>query len=59
MKKEVLSQFGHPDLILFSFLLFLFCFLGVLAWTLQKGRKKYFLEMAQMPLQEEKGKSHE
>lgn len=53
MKKEALSQFGHPDLILLSFLLFFFCFLGVLIWALAKTNKKHFDKMAKMPLADE------
>lgn len=59
MKKEALSQFAYPDLILVSFLLFFFCFIGVLLWTLQKGRKEYYQQMAQMPLVEERRGLHE
>lgn len=54
MKKEALSQFGHPDLILFSFLLFLSCFIGVVIWTLLKSNKKHFEKMSKLPLQKEK-----
>lgn len=50
MKKEALSQFGHPDLILLSFLLFFFCFIGVVIWALLKTNKKHFELMSQMPL---------
>ena len=53
MKKEALSQFGHPDLILFSFLLFFFCFLGVVIWALSKKNKKHFKKMSELPLEEE------
>lgn len=53
MKKEALSQFGHPDLILISFLLFFFCFLGVLFWALSKTNKKHFETMSKMPLMDE------
>lgn len=51
MKKEILSQFGHPDLILFGFLLFFACFMGVLIWVNQKSQKSYFDKMSQLPLQ--------
>ena len=50
MKKEALSQFGHPDLILFSFLLFFFCFIGVVIWAMSKTNKKHFESMSKMPL---------
>jgi len=53
MKKEALSQFGHPDLILLSFLLFFFCFLGVVIWALSKQNKKHFTKMSLLPLQNE------
>lgn len=53
MKKEALSQFGHPDLILFSFLLFFFCFIGVVIWTLLKSNKEHFKKMARLPLNDE------
>lgn len=53
MKKEALSQFGHPDLILLSFLLFFFCFIGVVVWALLKTNKKHFELMSQMPLADE------
>ncbi|MCB0412626.1 MAG: hypothetical protein KDD22_08880 [Bdellovibrionales bacterium] len=59
MKQEVLSQSIHPDLILLSFLLFLACFLGVLIWSVQKSRKKYFEEMSMMPLLEERTLNHD
>ncbi len=52
MKKFALGQFGHPDLILFSFLLFFFCFLGVLVWVLSKRNKNYFKKMSKLPLEE-------
>lgn len=50
MKKEALSQFGHPDLILLSFLLFFFCFIGVVIWAMSKTNKKHFESMSKMPL---------
>jgi cbb3-type cytochrome oxidase subunit 3 len=53
MKKEALSQFGHPNLISLSFLLFFFCFLGVLVWALSKSNKSHFDKMARLPLVEE------
>jgi cbb3-type cytochrome oxidase subunit 3 len=53
MKKEALSQFGHPDLILLSFLLFFFCFLGVVIWATAKTNKKHFEKMSKMPLVDE------
>ncbi len=59
MKKEALSQFGHPDLILLSFLLFFFCFLGVVLWVYQKNRKGYYERASRIPLNEEPGESHE
>lgn len=54
MKKEALSQFGHPDLILLSFLLFFFCFLGVVVWALLKTNKKHFTKMSLMPFSDER-----
>jgi len=56
MKKEALSQFGHPDLILFSFLLFFFCFIGMVIWALSKRNKDHFKKMSELPLQKEKVK---
>jgi len=53
MKKEALSQFGHPDLILFSFLLFFFCFIGMVIWALSRANKNHFLKMSKLPLQKE------
>ena len=53
MKKEALSQFGHPDLILLSFLLFFFCFMGVVTWTLLKSNREHFKRMANLPLDPE------
>lgn len=57
MKKEALSQFGYPELILFSFLLFFFCFIGVVIWALSKKNKKHFDIMSKLPLQKEKKES--
>jgi cbb3-type cytochrome oxidase subunit 3 len=54
MKKEALGQFGHPDIILLSFLLFLFCFIGVVIWALLKSNKKHFEKMANLPFNDEK-----
>lgn len=60
MKKEALSQFGHPDLILLSFLLFFFCFLGVVVWAMLQSNKDHFIKMSNMPLTEDNnGGSHE
>lgn len=53
MKKEALSQFGHPDLILLSFLLFFFCFIGIVIWALLKTNKEHFEKMSTMPLKDE------
>lgn len=53
MKKEALSQFGHPDLILLSFLLFFFCFIGVVIWSLLKVNREHFLKMSKLPLSDE------
>lgn len=54
MKKEVLSQFTNPDLILLSFLMFFFCFIGVLVWVMLKSNKSYFKKMSMMPFGDEK-----
>lgn len=54
MKKEALSQFGHPDLILLSFLLFFFCFIGVVIWAMSKSNKVYFEKMSKLPLSDER-----
>jgi len=53
MKKEALSQFGYPDLILLSFLLFFFCFIGVVIWALMKSNKDHFTKMSKLPLNDE------
>jgi cbb3-type cytochrome oxidase subunit 3 len=53
MKKEALSLFGNPDLILFAFLLFFFSFLGILWWTFHKSNKKKFDLASRIPLTEE------
>lgn len=50
MKREVLSQFGHPELILMAFLLFFFSFLGICVLTYLSARKKHFETMSNMPL---------
>lgn len=57
MKKEVLSQFVNPDLVLLSFLLFFACFIGVVIWATLKSNKKHFDKMSKMPLEgdDEKG----
>ncbi len=59
MKKYALGQFGHPDLILFSFLLFFFCFIGVVIWALSKTNKEHFKTMAELPLGTTEGDHHE
>lgn len=51
MKKEVLSQFTNPDLILLSFLLFFACFIGVVVWALLKSNKDHFDRMSRLPLE--------
>lgn len=53
MKKDALSQFGHPDLILLSFMLFFFCFIGVVIWALLKSNKDHFKKMSHLPLDDE------
>ncbi|MAE73479.1 MAG: CcoQ/FixQ family Cbb3-type cytochrome c oxidase assembly chaperone [Bdellovibrionaceae bacterium] len=53
MKKEALSQFGHPDLFLFSFLLFFFCFLGLVLWVYRKNTKGHYNYMAHIPLEDD------
>lgn len=53
MKKEALGQFGHPDLILFSFLLFFFCFIGVVIWAMAKSNRNHFERMSKLPLLDE------
>lgn len=59
MKKLALSQFGYPDLILFSFLLFFFCFIGVVIWALSKQNKKHFERMSKLPLEANRGGENE
>ncbi|MGH1468297.1 MAG: CcoQ/FixQ family Cbb3-type cytochrome c oxidase assembly chaperone [Bdellovibrionales bacterium] len=59
MKKFALGQFGHPDLILFSFLLFFFCFIGVVIWALSKTNKEHFKTMSELPLNTIEGDHHE
>ncbi len=51
MKKEVLSQFGQPDLILFGFLLFFFCFIGMIFWVYHRSRKDHYTKMSKLPLE--------
>ena len=51
MKKEALSQFGNPELILFGFLLFFTCFLGILVWVSWKNNRKHFDKMSHMPFE--------
>ncbi len=50
MKKEALSAFTNPDMILIGFLLFFFCFLGVLLWTVIVADKNYFSKVKMIPL---------
>ena len=49
MKKEILAQFGQPDLILFGFLLFFGCFLAVLIGIVFSSKTNYFEKQAQIP----------
>lgn len=53
MKKEALSQFGHPDLVLFGFLLFVAVFVYVLirvTFLLPKHEVKF---LSHLPLNDE------
>ena len=50
MKKEALSLFGQPELILLAFMLFFFSFLGILWWTFHKSNKKKFEAASRIPL---------
>ncbi|NQZ02824.1 MAG: cbb3-type cytochrome c oxidase subunit 3 [Bdellovibrionales bacterium] len=51
--EKALSLFGHPDLILFAFLLFFFSFCGILYWTFHKANKKKFELASRIPLTDE------
>ncbi len=55
MKKEALSQFGHPDLILFSFILFFVCFLCVNLWVFHRSRRETYKMIEKLPLDSSKG----
>lgn len=61
MKSEALLQYEYPGLIVFAFLLFFICFLGILLWTFQKSRQDHFKKMADLPLVNDKrqGAYHE
>lgn len=50
MKKEALSLFNQPDLILFAFMLFFISFLGILWWTFHKANEKKFEAASRIPL---------
>lgn len=52
MKKEALSHFTHPDWILFSFLLFFFCFIGVCIWVNLKSRRQIYMDLEKLPLEQ-------
>jgi len=53
MKKDALSLFNQPELILLAFLLFLFSFLGIVVWTYHKSNKKKFEQASRIPLEDE------
>ena len=53
MKKEALSYFDRPELILFAFILFFVTFIGITIWTFSKSRKNHFRQMSEMPLKED------
>lgn len=50
MKKEALSHFTQPDLILFGFILFVVCFLGVCVWVNLKSRQGIYKNLEKIPL---------
>ncbi|PIT98785.1 MAG: hypothetical protein COT74_13915 [Bdellovibrionales bacterium CG10_big_fil_rev_8_21_14_0_10_45_34] len=55
MKKEALSQFQNPELVLLAFLLFLITFLALTYFVMRKGSKEYYQKLSQLPLFDEKG----
>ena len=61
MKKETLAHFvDYPDLVLFGFLLFFVCFLGVLIWVNLKSRRLVYQNLELLPLESDELRgSHE
>ena len=53
MKKEALSHFNNPDLVLFGFMLFFFTFIAVLFWVYRKSSGVEYAKLAQLPLLDE------
>jgi hypothetical protein len=53
MKKEALSHFAQPDLILFSFLLFFVSFIGVCIWVNLRSRREIYKALEMLPLDRE------
>ena len=51
MKKEVLSLFNSPELVIVGFLLFFMTFIGVLFWTMRKSQKNHYEKMSLLPLE--------
>lgn len=51
MKKEALSQFNNPDLILAGFMIFFIGFLFIVFNTFRKANKKKYEEISRMPLE--------
>lgn len=59
MKSIVLSQWDLPWLSNLALLLFVSVFVFMLFLIFRKGSKSYFEKIGQIPLNDEKGKSHE
>jgi len=56
MLREGLALFSDTGLALVALFLFLATFLGVVLWTYRKSARKYYEDMARLPLDERKSK---
>ncbi|MCB0414384.1 MAG: CcoQ/FixQ family Cbb3-type cytochrome c oxidase assembly chaperone [Bdellovibrionales bacterium] len=52
MKKEALSYYANPELVMLTLFLFFLLFVGVVLWTYRKSGKNYYDEIARLPLKE-------